>query len=143
MTRFRLWLVDHLPTGLLARPAECFLALLCLYSGPLIVTGLSRPKSVEQLLPPVVFNLWGGTLVVGGLGLACGLTSYRRTPVGNWAITRVPCYRLGLRLLGISALLYAVAQLSFGRLDAIPAASITLAFAATCGVRLLTLGHPK
>jgi hypothetical protein len=143
LTRLRLWLLDHLPAGVIARPAEWFLASLCLLTGPPILLGISEPKSVQTLLWAPIFTGWGAAMTLGGLGLACGLSSYKRTPGGNWTITRVPCYRLGLRLLGLSAGLYAVAVLIAGGLDALFAAVITLAFAGMCWVRLLSLGHPR
>lgn len=139
MGRVKGWLLAHLPAGLLARPAEWFLAILCLLSGPPILLGRSTPRAVHSLLPPVIYSIWGGALVLGGLGLVCGLSSYRRSPAG-WTVTRVPCYRMGLRVLGLSATLYAATGLIVGRWDALPFAAITLSFAGMCAVRLLTLG---
>jgi hypothetical protein len=143
LTKFRLWLLDHLPAGVIARPAEWFLAIVCLLSGPSILTGVSEPRSVAALLPREIYTMWGGVLLIGGLGLVCGLSSYRRTPGGHWTVTRVPCYRLGLRLLGLSALLYAGAQVIFGGWGGVFASSLTFIFAAMCGVRLLTVGQPR
>lgn len=140
LAQVRWWLIHHLPTGLLARPGEWFLAVLCFLSGLTILTGIARSASVAYLLPSVVYTGWGVCLVVGGAGLSCGLSSYRRAPKG-WVVTRVPCYRLGLRLLGIASSLYALCLLVAGGWSAFPAASITVAFAFMCGVRLLTLGR--
>lgn len=136
------WLREHLPTGLLARPGEWFLAVLCFLSGVAILTGAARPKSVADLLPDAIFIGWGACLVIGSASLACGLSSYRRTP-GGWIVTRVPCYRLGLRLLGLSAGLYAVVLLYVAFRASVFAAAITIAFAGMCGVRLLTLGNAR
>lgn len=136
------WLVDNLPAGLLARPGEWFLAVLCFLSGLTILTGAARPTSVALLLPEPIFIAWGVCLVIGSASLACGLSSYHRSP-GGWIVTRVPCYRLGLRLLGLSAGLYAVVVLYVAQLSAVFAAAITFSFAGMCGVRLLTLGNAR
>jgi hypothetical protein len=138
----RQWLLDNLPAGLLARPGEWFLAVLCALSGLTILTGAARPTSVARLLPEPIYVAWGACLVIGAASLACGLASYRRSP-GGWIVTRVPCYRLGLRLLGLSAALYAVVILYVAGLNAMFAASITTAFAGMCSVRLLTLGNAR
>lgn len=136
------WLREHLPAGLLARPGEWFLAILCALSGLTILTGAARPTSVAALLPGPIYLAWGACLVIGSASLACGLSSYRRTP-GGWIVTRIPCYRLGLRLLGLSAALYAAVILYVAQLTAVFAASITVAFAGMCGIRLLTLGSAR
>lgn len=134
----RPWLLERLPAGLLARPAEWLLAVFCLFGGITIVTGLATPRSVARLLPHFVYLGWGAGLILGGMGLVCGLSSYRRAP-GGWIIRRFPCYRFGLRMLGMAAGMYTFALLFVGRLDGIPAALFTLAFALMCVVRLLTL----
>lgn len=142
INRARDWLVDNLPAGLLARPGEWFLAVLCALSGLTILTGAARPTSVARLLPDPIYFAWGACLVIGSASLACGLSSYRRSP-GGWIVTRVPCYRLGLRLLGLSALLYAVVILYVAHLSAVFAAAVTIAFTGMCSVRLLTLGNAR
>lgn len=136
------WLREHLPVGLLARPGEWFLAVLCALSGLTILTGAARPTSVARLLPEPIYVAWGACLVIGSASLACGLSSYRRSP-GGWIVTRVPCYRLGLRLLGLSALLYAFTILYVSHMSAFFAAAVTVSFSGMCGVRLLTLGNAR
>lgn len=138
-SRLRHWLVEHLPAGLLARPGEWFLASLCCLSGLTILAGGAESTSVARLLPQGVYLAWGACLVTGGVALTCGLSSYRRSP-GGWIVTRVACYRLGLRLLGLASALYAFSMLWVAQFNAVPAASITTAFSGMCGVRLLTLG---
>lgn len=140
--RCRGWLVENLPAGLLARPGEWFLAVLCFLSGLTILTGAARPMSVAHLLPEPIYITWGVCLVVGSSSLACGLSSYHRSP-GGWLVTRVPCYRLGLRLLGSSAALYATSILVVAHLNAISAATFAVAFSGMCGIRLLTLGNVR
>jgi hypothetical protein len=142
VSRLREWLLLNLPAGLLARPLEWFVAILCLVVGTTIVTGVATPPSIAALLPRSVTLAWGVLLLMGGLGLTCGLTSYRRAP-GGWAIDRVACYRLGLRLLGLSSLVFTLAIVVIVGMDGIPAAAYTLSFALSCGVRLLTLESGK
>lgn len=138
------WLLDHLPAGIVARPSEWFLAILCSLSGLTITTGLSNPGSVEALLWRPVYHAWGATLLVGGGALMCGLTSIRWVPdTERYLVTRVPCYRLGLKLLGLASLAYVVAILFAAGLNSAVAAAVTLAFAAMCGVRLLTIGAKR
>lgn len=139
----RLWLLDHLHAGLLARPAEWFLAFLCVLSGSTAVTRLADSTSVEALLPSLIYRLWGLCLVVGGLGLLCGLSSIRGLPDGRHVVTRLPCYRLGLRLLGLATAVYATALVIVAGAAAVFALPAILAFSAMCGIRLLTLaGRP-
>lgn len=134
------WLRDHLPTGLLADPYGWFLAGLCIVSGLPTVLGISEPSDIEAQLRPLLARGWGACLVIGGLGMLCGLTSIRRDHYGRHLVTRVPCFRLGLRLLGIAAIVYAYAVASAAGAEAIMLTAILVAFAATHGVRLLTLG---
>lgn len=138
----REWLLDYLPAGLLARPGEWFLAVLCALSGLTILAGAAKPTSVAALLPQPIYIAWGACLVIGSASLMCGLASYRRSP-GGWIVTRIPCYRLGLRLLGLSAALYAATILYVAHLSAVFAAAMTLAFTGMCGIRLLTLGSAR
>jgi hypothetical protein len=140
--RARAWLLQALPAGLIARPMEWFIAVLCLIGGITIVAGIATPQSVAALLPRPIYLAWGGALILGGLGLTCGLTSYRRA-AGGWVVARVPCYRLGLRMLGLASGLYTLAILVVGGWNGVPAVVFTSSFALTCGVRLLTLERSK
>lgn len=138
--RARLWLLSHLPAGLVARPAEWFLAVFCTFVGASILLGASNPQSVGRMMPEAIYYLWGACLVAGSVALAVGLSSIRwlRIP-DQYITTRTEWYRLGLRLLGLAAAIYAVGLIRLAGMDALPAAALTLYFAITCGVRLLTL----
>jgi hypothetical protein len=142
LTRSRLWLLDHLPTGLLARPAEWFLGCACVVSGTSNLLSLGNARTAATLLDPVFYVAWLMCLVVGGLALFCGLSSYERTTAG-WVVTRVPCYRLGLRLLGLGSAIYGVALVVVAGGASFVAAGWSFAFTLMCVVRLLTLGHPR
>lgn len=138
----RHWFLAHLPAGLVAQPAEWFLAVLCFLSGGLIVAGLSHPQATEALLWPPVYRVWGGALFLGSIALIAGLTSIRWVPATDiYTVRRVPAYRLGLRLLGLSSTAYGVAICIVGHLNGALAAALTFAFAAICFIRLLTLGR--
>lgn len=141
--RMRAWLLAHLPAGVIARPAEWFLAITCLVSGVAIVTGIGEPRSIQALLWPPVFYAWGVSLIFGSIALMFGLTSihWLNGPEFVYVITRGAAYQLGLRLLGLTSLAYAVAVVIAAGLTQPIAAFLPLAFAAMCGVRLLTVGE--
>lgn len=142
MKRARLWLLAHIPAGIIARPAEWFLAFLCIVSGIPILTDTAQPEPIAALLPSIVYYVWGACLTLGGVGMICGISSYRRSPDG-WTILRVSCYRLGFRLLGMASALYAVVILVAVGWDAVFQAFITMAFSLMCAIRLLTLGRDR
>ena len=135
--RLRLWLLDRLPDGVIAHPAEWFIALVCAMSGVSTLVGLTNPDAVERVLPTPLYVFWGVCLTVGAAAYACGLTSIRFTAVGTYVVTRTSCYRLGLRLLATASVVFAVGvSLTDGWLGAVP----LLLFAAMCSIRLLVLG---
>lgn len=143
MIRVRAWLLAHLPAGVVARSSEWFLAIMCALSGVAIVAGVGEPHSIQALLWPPVYYAWGVSLMVGSFALMVGLASIKwlSGPPLAFVVTRVPAYRLGLRLLGLSSLAYTVAVIIATGLTQPIAALAPLAFAAMCGVRLLTVGE--
>lgn len=135
------WLLIHLPFGLLARPGEWFIAVICALSGITIVTGVGTINSVNESLPRPIYYVWGVALLIGSFALACGLASITRLPNTNdYRVTRMACYRLGLRLLSRGAFLYAGCVLYVAAWSGIVAAGLALVFAAMLSVRLLTVG---
>lgn len=138
--RVRPWLLDHLPPSILDLSAEWFLAIACILSGQAIVTGIGRTKSVAMLLYPPMYYAWGGCLLFGGVAIVLGLSSIRRLSTHRYVITRPAIYLLGLRLLGIASIVYAIAVLIVAGRTGLLAAGITLAFAGMCGVRVLVVG---
>ena len=135
--RIRLWCLDHLPDTLITRPGEWFIAFLCAWAGAgIIVSG--KADETAALLPPSLYRAWGVVLLVGGGALAVGLSSIVGTIEGRYVITRVPAYRLGLRLLGVASLVYGCAIVLSGApwVAAVP----LFVFAVMCYLRLLTLG---
>jgi uncharacterized membrane protein len=138
--RIRPWLLAHLPAGILSRPAEWFLSILCVLSGQAILTGLGQSGSVERLLNAIAYYLWGAALVAGGAAMIAGLTSIRRAPDGEYIIRRKPVYLLGLRLLCSASVIFTIAVLAVNHWAGIVTAGITLAFAGMCGVRILVVG---
>jgi hypothetical protein len=144
MGKTQTWLLSHLPAGLIVHPAEWFLAMLCFLSGITIVTGVSRPGSVAKLLWHPIYEGWGISLLVGSIALIAGLSSIRwARGTDLYTIKRVPIYKLGLRLLGLTSSAYAVAVLIAGRWNGTFSAAVTLAFAAMCAIRLLNLGRNR
>lgn len=142
MGKIQTWLLSHLPAGLIVHPAEWFLAVLCFLSGLTIVSGISKPSSVSSLLWRPIYEGWGAALLIGSIALMAGLTSIRwARGTDLYTIKRVPIYKLGLRLLGLTSSAYAVAVLIVGKWNGTFTAAVTLAFAAMCAIRLLNLGR--
>jgi len=136
----RLWLIEHIPDGVLFHPAEWLFALLCFVTGIRVVATGAESQSLESVLPGPLYGAWGGVLVVGSVALASGLASIRRVEHDRYVVTRIPAYRLGLRLLAISTLIYSGALVAFAGSAGLTAAVFPVAFAGMCGARLLMLG---
>jgi hypothetical protein len=136
--RLHSWLLDHLPPGVLNLPAEWLLAFACLLSGQAAITGFGRVNTISTLLYPPIYYAWGGCLVLGGVALVWGLASIRRIP-GGYVIARLAAYLLGLRLLGIASLAYAIAVLVVAGRVGIVAAATASAFAGMCAIRVLVV----
>lgn len=137
--KVRVWLLEHLPAGVVWHPAEWFLAFLCAFSGVVTLTTPAQSNSVEALLPSGVYRTWAAFLVVGAFGLARGLSSVRWLEHDRYVITRVPAYRFGLRLLGISMIVYVICLFAYAGVSGLFASIAPLAFIAMCGIRLLAL----
>lgn len=136
----RAWLRRRLPAGLLWHPFEWFCTFMCALSGALTLATPVESASVAALLPEVPYRIWGGFLVVGAIALASGLSSIRRTRDGShYVVTRVPAYRLGLRILGLSVAIFVAALFAYAGADGIPASAIPIAFVGACLLRLLGL----
>lgn len=138
--RIRIWLLTRLPASLLWHPFEWFMAGLCTISGVGYLFGPVESDSLQALLPAPFLKLWGATLLLGALALAGGLSSIRSISADRYVVTRVPAYRLGLRLLGLAVSVYIGALILFAHWAAVPASIVPAAFVAMCGVRLLALG---
>lgn len=132
-------LVARLPAGLRYLTAEWLLALLCAVSGLLFLFAGIDSNSLINVLPAPLYTLWGVMLVVGAFALGGGLTSVTEVK-GRYVITRVPIYKLGLRLLGSANLVYALSLALISGTEATVALIGPVAFAAMCGIRLLTVG---
>lgn len=136
----RMWLIGHLPAGVLERPAEWFLGLLSVVSGLGGLFGPVEQASLQALLPHVVHRGWNLALIVGGIALISGLSSIRYVPdQRGYAITRLPGYRLGCRLLGLASYVYAGALLWTSRFDGFFPSMVVLVFGLVFTVRLLAL----
>lgn len=138
--RARLWLLRRMPASLLWHPFEWFMAGLCVVSGIGYLFGPVESDSLQALLPAPFLKLWGCTLLLGAVALASGLSSIRAISADRYVVTRVPAYRLGLRLLGLAVSVYIGALYLFAHWAGVPASVVPLAFVAMCGVRLLALG---
>lgn len=139
-SRARLWLIRHLPSGMIYHPAEWLFASLCAISGVRVVFWGAESASLEALLPPPLYFVWGLMLTIGAIAHMSGLLSIRAVGSDRYVVTRVPAYRLGLRLLGASTSMYAAALMIYAGQAGLLAAVFPLAFSGMCGLRLLALG---
>lgn len=136
----RIWLLRRIPAGFLWHPFEWFVAILCVASGLATLFGGAEPDSMRTLLPDPFLKAWGVMLMVGALALVSGLSSIQAVSADRYVVTRVPSYRLGLRLLAITTTVYIGAIVVYVGTPALPASVIPAAFVLMCGVRLLALG---
>lgn len=136
----RIWLVRKMPASLLWHPFEWFMAGLCALSGILTFFVPSDSPTLQTLFPEVVLKGYAAILILGALALAGGLSSIRAVDRDRYTITRVPTYRLGLRLLGLSMCVYVTALITLAGWAGVPASITPAAFALMCMVRLLALG---
>lgn len=120
LPRWRRAILTRAPRALLEEPFEIFLALLCLLAGIPLLLGAPEPESLNRLLAPAVVKLWGIMLVIGSGAVLVGLV-----PRMRWVQIK------GLQLLGLAALVYAIAVLALGTRGRLPGL-ITLAFALAC-----------
>ncbi|MDF5758628.1 hypothetical protein [Spongiactinospora sp. TRM90649] len=101
-------LVLRLPVWIRAQPLDCMFALLGILPGVASLAGLATSRALETLLPWWAAQLWALILIVGcGCWLA-GASSVRERD-GHLVASRLPLFLLGLRLLSLACLVYAVA----------------------------------
>jgi hypothetical protein len=136
----RVWLIRQLPAGLLWHPFEWLIAVMCTSAGMAAVFGGAEPDSLRHLLPGPFLAAWGLLLVAGAIALASGLSSIAALSADRYVVTRVPSYRLGLRLLATTVAVYIGALIVYAGTAALGACLIPAAFVLSCGVRLLSLG---
>jgi hypothetical protein len=138
----RVWLYHHVPAGLLWHPAEWLLAVLCTFSGVVALTTDVRSDSLTRLLPEIPYKIYSALLIVGAFALARGLSSIRWINSDRYVITRVPPYRLGLRLLGLNVGIFIVALFGYAGWGGIMASILPIAFIGMCSLRLIQIGGP-
>ena len=139
-SRARIWLLTRMPAGLLWHPFEWFVAGLCVISGVISLAWHVDSASLDALLPHPFLKVWGAALLVGAIALMRGLSSIRAVSADRYVVTRVPAYRLGLRLLGLAVSVYIAALVLYAGWSGVVASIVPAAFVAMCGVRLLALG---
>lgn len=137
---FRIWLLRHTPAGLLWHPFEWFCAGLCGLSGVVQLAGGGQSDSLAALLPDPFLKVWGCLLLIGAVALASGLSSIESASADRYVITRVPSYRLGLRLLGLAMGTYIIALALYAGTAGLVAGIAPTAFALSCVCRILQLG---
>lgn len=124
LTGWRRVVLRHLPAALVREPFALWLALVCVLSGSLQLSGLSEPGSVARLLPGLVIKAWNVELLAGGGLTAAGIL---------WGRPRLVV--VGLQPLGLAAMAYSVAVAYVGGWRGAFAALITVAFSLACFVK--------
>lgn len=130
----------YLPAGVVARPMEWFLAILCTLSGVALLLNFSQPQAAENQLRPFTYYSWAVTLIIGGVAMMSGLSSIRWVSFPMYELRRVAEYQFGLRLLWLGTAVWAGVLLKNSGLDALLSASFAALFSFFCAVRLLTVG---
>lgn len=136
--RIKTWLVLRIPIPVLVESFEVFFASFSFVVGILALLGLGRASTMTRVLPHagiIVFNL---CLVFGALALLVGITGIREKE-GRIVYTRLPMYKLGLRLLGLVCMLYGLILILVAGLTGLLASIPLVAFSLTCGVKLLRI----
>ena len=136
----RIWLITRMPAGLLWHPFEWFVAVLCVISGTASLVWRVDSASLDALLPHPFLKVWGAALLIGAVALMRGLSSIHAVSADRYVVTRVPAYRLGLRLLGLAVSVYIAALVGYAGWSGVIASVVPAAFVAMCGIRLLSLG---
>lgn len=114
-------------------PFEGYLLSVCILQGVTILTGVSKPQTIQSLLPPALRVLWAVLLLCGGIAAVIGLY-WRGHPVDAILIKRI-----GLFAAGMGTLAYGVALLTIWPLGLI-AALMNLGFALACFNRIHQVG---
>lgn len=108
-------------------------------SGIAALLGPASSRALDTLLPPWARPLWAVCLIVGCVAWAAGITSVRQRGE-RLVITRLHVMVLGLRLLSLAALVYALAILIVsgwaGILAAFPLLSVSFGTAVEAAVHL-------
>lgn len=135
--RMRRRVLHALPEGFIARPEAAFLAILCFGTGIPTALGATQSRALYQLLPSGVLNAWGVALIVGSTAVLSGILSIEIRD-GYEVIRRAAAYRLGLRLLGLSSVVYGLAIVVVGGVAGLLPAGWIWSFAVAMWVRLAT-----
>lgn len=141
---FRIWLLSVLPAGLLLHPFEWFVSVLCMFVGVTTIFKQVESTALESALPEGLYRTWGVILIIGGFALLVGVMSIKSNGTKQYVIRRVAAYKLGLRLLGISTIVYIACLMWWGGFSVAATPSVLpLAFVLTCGIKLVFLGDTK
>jgi len=105
-------------------PLQTFLLALCLVSGILIATGVSRNPVTKEMGEPWA-TIWGFSLCVGAAVALIGAFWKNR-------ITGMLIERSGILLLGLASLLWPILVTSNVGLDGLYSSTITLIFSIAC-----------
>ncbi|RCG19126.1 hypothetical protein DQ384_38260 [Sphaerisporangium album] len=114
-------LVLRLPAWVRTQPMDTMFAVMGLPSAVATLCNLTSSRALDTLLPWWATRLWAVCLLVGCAAWLTGLASVREHE-GRLVVTRLPVLALGLQLLSITCLVYAVAIIAVAGWDGVLAA---------------------
>ncbi|GII87690.1 hypothetical protein Ssi03_56800 [Sphaerisporangium siamense] len=114
-------LVTRLPAWVRTQPLDAMFAVLGIPSAVATLTGVATSHALETLLPWWANRLWALCLLAGCIAWLAGLSGVRELE-GRLVVTRLPVLLLGLQLLSMTCLVYAVAIVAVAGWDGVLAA---------------------
>lgn len=105
-------IVHRLPKWVRISPLDVMFVFLGLPSSLAAVVGLARSNALAEILPWWGPRLWSTALFIGCVAWLVGLTSIRETD-DALILTRMPSLLLGLHLVSITSLTYALVVVLF------------------------------
>lgn len=101
-------MVARLPVWVQEQPLGVMSVLLGIPSGLAALVGPATSRALDTLLPPWARPIWAACLILGCIAWGVGITSIRQRGA-LLIITRLQALILGLRLISLAALVYALA----------------------------------
>lgn len=134
-TQQRRLLLKPDPLGVPRNPLAVYLLALCLVSGIVTASGLAASKAIDEQMPHLVDNVWGGMLTFGSGATLLGM--FWPGLVNTGLLLK----RVGTFSLAVASFIYAtVIVLAAGRYGLFNAGLI-LGFGLACGLQCLLINR--
>lgn len=130
--------LNKLPIGVRLFPLDVTFCFLGIPSALFSLFGMTRARSLETILPPVMVTVWSITLLVGCVAWFAGTISTKRVG-SDVVITRIAVMIFGLTLVSLASMVYAVSLLALSGLAAVSAAIPLVTFAVGTYIRRVDL----